>query len=138
MSAGAGSAATRSIGQWADDAVQAVRVLNHRTPPATGELTDPADPAEVIAGLAALAGMLPQLLDQLAGWLLDQQCGGRPRVDNLAPQPDVTQAVHPTAAALTHAGECLRPAGHAIDTAHQHAAHLATTDDGGDDEWGAR
>jgi hypothetical protein len=75
MSAGAGSAATRSIGQWADDAVQAVRVLDHRTRPATGELTDPADPAEVIAGLAALAGMLPQLLDQLAGWLLDQQCG---------------------------------------------------------------
>ena len=44
MSAGAGSAATRSIGQWADDAEQAVRVLDHRTRPATGELTDPADP----------------------------------------------------------------------------------------------
>lgn len=120
--------ATRTLGQWAEQASHAVRVLNHRTRPAVGELTDPAEAAEVLAWLAALAGMLPQLLDQLAHWLLDHQAAGRLRVDSYAPLPDAGQAVHATAGALGHAVECVRRAGHALDTAHQHAARLAVND----------
>ncbi|HYU85914.1 MAG TPA: hypothetical protein VEK80_14030 [Kribbellaceae bacterium] len=143
MSRAAASAVTsaageRTLTQWAELAEQAVRVMTHRTRPALTELTDPADAAEVIADLASLAAMLPQLLDQLARWLLEQQHDGRMRVDFLAPQSEVCQAVHAAVGALAHAGECSRRAGHALDTAHQHAAHLATTDDNGpnsEGEW---
>jgi hypothetical protein len=105
--------------------------MTHRTRPAVSELTDPAEAAEVIADLASLAAMLPQLLDQLAHWLLEQQHDGRLRVDSLVPHSDVCQAVHATTGALAHAGESSRRAGHALDSAHQHAAHLAITDDNG-------
>lgn len=151
-SAVTGPASEPTLTQWAELAQQAVRVMTHRTRPAVGELTEPADAAQVIADLASLAGMLPQLLDQLACWLLEHQRDGQLRVDFLAPQRDVGQAVHATVGALAHAGECSRRAGQALHTAHQHAAHLATTDgengdgangdgkDGanGDGEWGAR
>jgi hypothetical protein len=132
MNAATSAAAERTLGQWAELAEQAVRVLNHRTRPA-GELADPTDVAEVIGAQASLTGMLPQLLDQLARWLGDQHHGGRLRVDSFAALPDACQAMHATVAALAHAGECLRRAGHAIDTAHQHAAHLAVHDDDADD-----
>jgi len=141
MSRAAASAATGegTLAQWAGLAEQAVRVLNHRTRPALGELSEPAVVAEVIADLASLSAMLPQLLDQLAGWLLGQQQQGRLGVDSLAPQPDVAQAVQAAVGALAHAGECSRRAGHALDTAHQHAAHLAPNDtddaDGAADTW---
>jgi len=138
MSRGQASAVTGAAGeptltQWAQLGEQAVRVLTHRTRPAVGELSDPGDAAEIIADLASAAAMLPQLLDQLARWLLDQQHDGRLRVDFLAPHGDVGQAVHAAVGALAHAGECARRAAHTLDTAHQHAAHLATTDnsDGG-------
>jgi hypothetical protein len=136
MSRAAASAATgeRTLTQWAGLAEQAVRVLTHHTRPALGELSDPAEAAEVIADLASLAAMLPQLLDQLASWLLGQQHEDRLRVDSLAPHSDVGQTVHATVGALAHAGECSRRAGHALDAAHQHAAHLATTDHIGDDD----
>jgi hypothetical protein len=127
-----GAAAERTLPQWAETAEQAVRVLTHRTRPALGELTDPAQAAEVIARLASLAAVPPQLLDQLAYWLLARQGDGRLRVDFLAPHSDLCQAVHATVAALAHAGECSRRAGRALDAAHQHAAHLAATEDNGD------
>jgi hypothetical protein len=139
-SAVTGTAGERTLTQWAELAEQAVRVLTHRTRPAVADLSDPAQAAEVIAALASLAAMLPQLLDQLTGWLLGQHHDGRLRVDFLAPQIDAGQAVHASAGALALASECSRRAGHALDRAHQHAAHLATTDhldlDGGDGEKG--
>jgi hypothetical protein len=133
MNAATTAADERTCGQWAELAEQAVRVLNHRTRPGAGGLTDPADAADVIATLAALTAMLPQLLDQLAGWLSEQQHAGRLRVDSMAALPDTGQTVHATTAALGHASHCARRAGHAIDTAHQHAAHLAGADNPDDD-----
>lgn len=135
MNAPSNAADERSLLQWAELAEQAVRVLGHRTRPAAGELTDPAEAAEVIAVLAALTGMLPQLLDQLARWLSDQQHAGRLRVDFLVPHGDVCQAVHAAVGALAHAGECSRRAAHALDSAHQHVAHLAANGDNGDTGW---
>ena len=132
MTASINAADERTLTQWAELAEQAVRVLNHRTRP-TIELTEPGQAAEVIAVLASLTAMLPQLLDQLAHWLLEQQHDGRLRVDFLAPHSDLCQAVHATVGALAHASECSRRAGHALDTAHQHAAHLAATDNGDGD-----
>lgn len=131
MTASMNAAGERTLTQWAELAEQAVRVLNHRTRPTLIELTGPAQTAEVIAVLASMAAMLPQLLDQLARWLLEQQHDGRLRVDFLAPHSDVCQAVHAAVGALAHASECSRRTGHALHAAHQHAAHLAADD--GDD-----
>lgn len=129
----------RTLLQWGELAEQSVRELNHRTRPALGEPTEPAEVAGVVAVLASLAGMLPQLLDQLAAWLDDQHRGRRLRVDTLAEHRDVAEAVHATVAALAHAGECTRRAGCLLEGAHQHAAHLATTDhDRDSDRWGQR
>src|SRR6188472_2524061 len=139
MNAHTGPAATRTLIEYGDQAEQSMRALNHLTRPAAGELTDPAEAAEVIATLASMTGMLPQLVGQLSGWLLTQHHGRRLRTDTLAPLPDVGQAVQATAGALAHAAECLRRAGSVLDTAHQHAAHLARNDDHDtdhDDRWG--
>jgi hypothetical protein len=114
----------RSLPQWAEQAEQAVRVLTHGTRPAIGELTDPADTAEIIAALAALTGMLPQLLDQLAAWLLDSQHRGQLGVDTIGLHTDAAQAVHAAAGALAHSRECAQRTASMLDTAHQHAAHL--------------
>jgi hypothetical protein len=129
-------AEARTLAQHAEAAEQAVRALNHRTRPAVGELADPAETAGMIAALAVLAGMLPQLLDQLRCWLLDEHHAGRLRVDSCTPMADAgpRQAVQATATALAHAAECTRRAGHALDTAHQHAAHLAVAVAGNDPE----
>jgi hypothetical protein len=129
MTGPANPAAPRTLGEWADDAAEAIRELNHRTRPASGELTYPADVAEILAALTAMTTRLPQLLDQLTGWLLDQHQAGRLRVDLLAPLPDAGRTVHATAVALTQATGALRRAGREIDVAHQHTAHLAQTAD---------
>ncbi len=74
-------------GHLADRAAHDIRLLNHGTRPATDGPTQPGDPAEIIAALASMTGMLPQLLGQLAHWLEHQQHDGRLRVDTLTPPP---------------------------------------------------
>ena len=83
-----------AIGEVADQAAHAIQLLNHRTRPATSDLAEPSDAAEVIAALAAMTGMLPQLLGQLACWLQSQHHHGQLRVDDLAPLPDTAHTVH--------------------------------------------
>ena len=114
-----------AIGEVADQAAHAIRQLNHRTRPATGDLAEPSDTAEIIAALAAMTDMLPQLLGQLACWLDHQQHHGRLRVDTLAPLPDTAQNVGALTECLHHATRWLQRAATELDTAHQHAAHLA-------------
>lgn len=117
-----------TVGHLADEAEHAIRRLTHLTRPATGELADPSDAADVIAALAAMTWMQPQLLGQLARWLQHEHHADRLRVDDLAPLPDPDQTVHTLTRSLQHAREALERAAEALDTAHQHAAHLAATD----------
>jgi hypothetical protein len=116
-----------TVGHLADRAAQAIRLLNHRTRPATEGLAEPGDTAEIIADLASMAAMLPQLLDQLGHWLEHQQHAGRLRVDTYAPLPDPAATVHALTDSLQHVNQCMQRAATALDTAHQHAAHLAAT-----------
>jgi len=95
-------------------------------------LCDPLDAAEVAAGLCALTGWLPQLLEQLNRWLVDQARTGRLRTDASSPTPDPAAAVAAVTEALTQAGHCAQRAGHALDGAHQHLAHLAAAGGAGD------
>jgi hypothetical protein len=118
-----------ALGDLADEAVHAIRRLNHLTR-ATDGLAAPCDVAEVIAALAAMTAMLPQLLGQLARSLENEHHAGRLRVDDLAPLPDPGQTVHTLASSLQLASQALRRAAAQLDAAHQHAAHLAVTDPG--------
>lgn len=117
-----------AVGQLADQAAHAIRILNHRTRPDAGGLTDPLDTTEIIAALATTAGMLPQLLSQLARWLHHEQHNNRLRVDALAPLPDPAQTMHALTGSLQHAIHCIQRAAEQLDTAHQHAAHLAAAE----------
>ena len=74
-----------TVGHLADQATHAIRQLNHRTRPATGELADPCDASDVIAALAAMTWMLPQLLGQLTHWLTHEHHADRLSVDDHAP-----------------------------------------------------
>lgn len=117
-----------AVGDLADQTAHAIRLLNHRTRPATDGLTDPVDTAEIIAALASMTGMLPQLLGQLAHWLEREHHHGRLRVDSLAPLPEPTQTIHALTSSLQHAIRCVQRAAEELDTAHEHAAHLATAE----------
>lgn len=116
------------VGHLADQAAHAIRILNHRTRPNTSGLADPLDTAEIIAALATMAGMLPQLLGQLARWLQHEQHNNRLRVDALAPLPDPAQTMHALTGSLQHATHCIQRAAEQLDTAHQYAAHLAAAE----------
>ena len=117
-----------AIGDLAAQATAVIRQINHLTHPATAELTNPCDAADVIAALAAMTWMLPQLLGQLAHWLQHEHRAGRLRVDDLAPLPNSDQTMQALTRSLQHASQALRHAAEELDTAHQHAAHLATTE----------
>lgn len=116
-----------AAGDLAEDAVHAIRQLNHLTRPADA-LPDPRAAAEVIAALAAMTGMLPQLLGQLTRSLEHQHHDGRLRVDDLTSLADPDQTVRTLTNSLQHARQALRRAAEELDAAHQHAAHLAVTD----------
>jgi hypothetical protein len=118
-------------GQLADQAAHTIRLLNHRTRPATEGLAEPHEAAEIIAALAHMTGMLPQLLGQLGHWVEHEHHHDRLRVDSLAPLPDPDQTVHALTRSLQHAIDCLQRTAEELDTAHQHAAHLAATDPAG-------
>ena len=122
---------TATVGRLAEQAAEAVRTLNHLTRPGVGALAEPAEVCELVAALACTTGRLPQLLGQLSGWLVSQQRAGRLRVDTWSPQPNPAAAVAAAAGCLTQAAHSTQRAGHALDAAHQHLAHLATT---GNDE----
>jgi hypothetical protein len=113
-----------ALGGLADQAADAIRLLNHHTRPATDGLAQPSDTAEIIAAIASMTAMLPQLLGQLAHWLEHQHQAGRLRVDPLAPLPDPAQTMNALTDSLQHATHCLQRAAADLDTAHQHAAHL--------------
>ena len=106
-------------------AAEAIRTLNHRTHPPT--LADPAEICQLLAALAALADRLPQLLGQLSRWLQTEQAADRLRAD--------TPTAHPAQITATAVGDLTRAArtanrlGEALDSAHQHLAHLAAAAD---------
>lgn len=124
-----------SLEALAGQAAEAVRALNHLTHPGIGSLSGPAEADAVLADLACLAGRLPQLLAQLAGWLRTEDQAGRLRVDACCPYPDSAAAVAAATAALTRAGGAACHTGAALDAAHQTLAHLAVRDHGSDQEW---
>lgn len=62
--------------QLADTAAEAVRALNYATLPGQGGLTYPGDAYDLLAGLGTLAERLPQLCQQVARWLTDEQRAG--------------------------------------------------------------
>jgi hypothetical protein len=128
MSAHNGRAAAdydSSPAQLGWQAAEAIRTLNHRTHPPT--LADPAEICQLLAALAAIAYRLPQLLTQLSRWLHAEQAADRLRADT--PAADPAEITATAAHELTCAGLTANRLGDALDSAHQHLAHLAAAGD---------
>jgi hypothetical protein len=106
-------------------AAEAIRTLNHCTHPPTA--ADPAEVCQLLAALAAMAYRLPQLLGQLSRWLQTEQAADRLRADT--PAADPAEITATAAHELTHAGRTANRLGDALDSAHQHLAHLALAGD---------
>ncbi|WP_461479884.1 hypothetical protein [Mycobacterium sp. HUMS_1102779] len=123
-----------TAGQLADRAAHAIYQLNHRTHPGGDDLAYPADTAAIIATLAHMTGMLPQLLAQLTRWLAHQHQTGRLTLDSLAPQPDLAPTMHALTSSLQHAIEHAQHTAAELDTAHQHATHLAAAEPATNDQ----
>ena len=102
-------------------AAEAIRTLNHLTHPPTA--ADPNEVYELLAALAAMAYRLPQLLGQLSRWLQTEQAADRLRADTPAAQP--AQITATAVGELTRAARTANRLGQALDSAHQHLAHLA-------------
>ena len=103
--------------QVASAVAEAVRVLNHATLNFTGQALEfPADTDSVLCSLSTAAQRLPQLLDQLRGWLNGELATGRLRVGH---GPHTGDPV----VAMTEAARKLRDA-----SAIAFRLHLALTD----------
>jgi hypothetical protein len=110
-----------SVVELAETAAQAIRCLNHLTR-GHQAFTEPAELSRLLAELTTMASGLPQLLDQLHRWLRHEHDAARLRADDTDPGEPVSRA----AAQLTRAGQTAQNLTAALDTAHQHLAHLAT------------
>ena len=117
-----------SAGQLADQAAHAIHELNHRAQPSGDDLVYPADTAAIIATLAHMTGMLPQLLAQLTAWLTHQHQDGRLTLDSLEARPGLAPTMHALTDSLQHAIKYAQHTAAELDTAHQHAAHLAAAE----------
>jgi hypothetical protein len=113
--------AMASVPQLGEHAAETIRELNHRTRH-HGALADPVELSWLLSDLAAMASRLPQLLDQLDRWLRHEHHAGRVRADD---NTDPGQLVCLTTAQLHQAEHCANSLADALDTAHQHVAHLA-------------
>ncbi|KZS57235.1 hypothetical protein A4G26_16405 [Mycobacterium kansasii] len=117
-----------SAGQLADQAAHAIHELNHRAHPSGGDLVYPADTAAIIATLAHMTGMLPQLLAQLTRWLTHQHQDGKLTLDSLEARPGLAPIMHALTDNLQNAIRYAQHTAAELDTAHQHAAHLAAAE----------
>lgn len=109
--------------QLAEQAAEAIRGLNHRTR-GRHAFVDPAELARLLAELTIMANGLPQLLDQLDRWLRGEQDAAQLCSDTDT-HPDELVCI--ATGRLSHASHNARQLSAALDTAHQHVAHLATT-----------
>ncbi len=112
----------------AEITAEALRALNHATLPTAG-LTEPATVYGVLGQLAAAAHRLPQLCDQLAGWLAAENTAGR-----LAHTTGgLADAVEDTLGSLDRAARHATRLGEALDQAQQATAWLYRRGGGGED-----
>ena len=107
-----------------EQAARAIRDLNHLTR-GPDAFADPAETCQLIAALATMIGRLPQLLDQISTWLHGERVAGLLRVDATAGTDDPAELDTLITECLTQAGHCAHRLNHVLDTAQQHAAHLA-------------
>jgi hypothetical protein len=106
--------------QVAAAAAEAVRQLCHRTL-GRPTLKGPAELDRLVAELAVLTARLPQLLQQLSGWLAAEQRGRWIRSDN---HIDPARIVDRARTELADAGRAANELSQALADARQHTAHL--------------
>ena len=110
------------VAHLGEQAAEAIRGLNHRTRHLDA-FADPTELSWLLADLTVTARRLPQLLDQLRTWLNHERDNDRLRADTHADPADLVALAD---AELTGATRHAQHLAAALDTAHQHAAHLTT------------
>jgi hypothetical protein len=106
-------------------AAEAVRVLNHATMNNGDEaLAYPADAESVIRSVAAVAQRLPQLLEQLQGWLTGELQAGRLQAAYGPHAGDPAAAVAATGGRLLTAAGCASQLSDALTAAAEAACTL--------------
>jgi hypothetical protein len=111
-----------SVLQLGEHAAEAIRELNHRTR-ARDAFADPVEFSWLLSDLTAMAGRLPQLLDQLDRWLRHEHDAGHLRADT---DTDPGELVCLATTQLTRAGHCANDLADTLEIAHQQVTHLAT------------
>jgi hypothetical protein len=113
----------RTPAQLADDAAEAIRSLNHATMSARDGWVYPGDAYSTVAGLAAMARMLPQALVQMGRFMDALEETGRLTSDHgQADLPGRLEAFH---GAMRNAEDHARILGRALDRAHQSLGPVA-------------
>ena len=109
-----------TVTDLADRAAQAVRELNHRTR-GPDAFTGPAQIYRLVADLALLTGMLPQLLGHLETWLNTEHDADRVRTDN---RGDPGPVVDAATIYLADAGDAAHELADLLTSAQQYLTHL--------------
>lgn len=115
--------------ECADAAAERVRAINHATRPGinadAGGLGQVGDVYDTVAGLASLAGRLPQALTQLATFVEGQDRAGRlVAVDETGRHTDPADAAQAVAGRLNDAAHTARVLASILDDAQQTLAIL--------------
>jgi hypothetical protein len=113
----------QSLRNTLNAAAESVHLANYQTMPHEGApgLENPGDVYDAIGNLKALAGRLPQLLNQLTEWLEAEYAAGRVAHDT---NPSALQAVSLTDDWLSGAAESAEQMEDFLGHAHSAAAHL--------------
>lgn len=86
-----------SVRELSDQSAEAIRGLNHLTRSEAGGLKYPSEVASLVCDIHNVFARLPQLLEQVARWLITRQLDGHLRVDSMTTRTDAEQvgaAVH--------------------------------------------
>ena len=119
---------TASPAQWAEEAAEAIRTLNHATLPWAGELTEPAEIYAVLGSLATLTSRLPQALSALQSFLAREQTAGRVQIVDGEHAGDPAAAVASLTGQLSGAASSAEALQHALEQAHATVTWAARTD----------
>ena len=121
--------------ELAEAFAEITRALNHLTRHHSA-LGEPADADQLLRYLETAASRLPQLLEQVSGWLAAEEAAGRIRMADGSGFPGPVVAVGAARGWLERAQADARRLQQALDAAAQVTAHMAVREDGTEEESG--
>jgi hypothetical protein len=121
-----------TITEYGDALPELVRALNHVTRH-HGALDHPSDADRLIRNISRAVSMLPQLLEQVAGWLEAEQAAGRIEMAYGSPYPSPALADDVARRQLELAQAQARMLQQALDAAAAVTCDMSGVEDGSDE-----